>query len=133
MSKLMLGTLSLALLVAASACASEGNAQTSGAAIVRDDAASVTRLLDAVRGSDPLLCELATRDVDMHGSWSRWGPLGGSPIESDSASAAMRAHGVGEWCRQTLGYRLDVEHVVEHEGDDCVAVRDDVRADEGLD
>ncbi len=28
----------------------------------------------------------------------------------DSASAAMRAYGVGEWCRRTLGYRLDVEH-----------------------
>jgi pimeloyl-ACP methyl ester carboxylesterase len=22
----------------------------------------------------------------------------------------MRVHGVGEWCRQTLGYRLDVDH-----------------------
>ena len=22
----------------------------------------------------------------------------------------MRVHGVGEWCRQTLGYRLDLEH-----------------------
>ena len=28
---------------------------------------------------------------------------------SESASAAMRAYGVGEWCRQTLGYRLDLE------------------------
>jgi 3-oxoadipate enol-lactonase len=31
-------------------------------------------------------------------------------LDRDSASAAMRANGVGEWCRQTLGYRLDVEH-----------------------
>jgi pimeloyl-ACP methyl ester carboxylesterase len=31
-------------------------------------------------------------------------------LDRDSASAAMRAYGVGEWCRQTLGYRLDVEH-----------------------
>ncbi|HEY1797465.1 MAG TPA: alpha/beta hydrolase [Stellaceae bacterium] len=27
-----------------------------------------------------------------------------------SASDAMRAFGVGEWCRQTLGYRLDMDH-----------------------
>lgn len=27
----------------------------------------------------------------------------------ESASAAMRALGVGEWCQQTLGYRLDIE------------------------
>ena len=31
-------------------------------------------------------------------------------LDRESASAAMRAHGVGEWCRQTLGYRLDVDH-----------------------
>ncbi len=82
--------LGLALMVAGGvACVNESSAQTSGARVVRDDTASVARLLDAVRGSDPLLCELATRDVDMHGSWSRWGPMGSSPIEGDSASAAM--------------------------------------------
>lgn len=31
-------------------------------------------------------------------------------LDQESAPAAMRVHGVGEWCRQTLGYRLDVEH-----------------------
>jgi pimeloyl-ACP methyl ester carboxylesterase len=31
-------------------------------------------------------------------------------LDRENASAAMLAHGVGEWCRQTLGYRLDVEH-----------------------
>jgi pimeloyl-ACP methyl ester carboxylesterase len=31
-------------------------------------------------------------------------------LDRESASAAMRAYGVGEWCRRTLGYRLDVEH-----------------------
>src|SRR5579863_9452029 len=31
-------------------------------------------------------------------------------LDRESASAAMRAYGVGEWCRQTLGYRLDTEH-----------------------
>jgi HEAT repeat protein len=77
------------ILVGGAACAREGNAQAAGARIVRDDTASVARLLNAVRGSDPLLCELAVRDVDMHGSWSRWGPLGSSPIETDSTAAAM--------------------------------------------
>ena len=31
-------------------------------------------------------------------------------LEKNSASDAMRAYGVGEWCRRTLGYRLDMEH-----------------------
>jgi pimeloyl-ACP methyl ester carboxylesterase len=31
-------------------------------------------------------------------------------LDRGSASDAMRAYGVGEWCRQTLGYRLDMEH-----------------------
>jgi pimeloyl-ACP methyl ester carboxylesterase len=31
-------------------------------------------------------------------------------LDKPSASEAMRAYGVGEWCRQTLGYRLDMEH-----------------------
>ena len=31
-------------------------------------------------------------------------------LDKESASAAMRAYGVGEWCRQTLQYRLDMEH-----------------------
>jgi 3-oxoadipate enol-lactonase len=28
----------------------------------------------------------------------------------ESTAAAIHAHGTGEWCRQTLGYRLDLEH-----------------------
>jgi pimeloyl-ACP methyl ester carboxylesterase len=31
-------------------------------------------------------------------------------LDKATASAAMRAYGVGEWCRQTLQYRLDTEH-----------------------
>ena len=31
-------------------------------------------------------------------------------LDKATASDAMRAYGVGEWCRQTLGYRLDMEH-----------------------
>jgi 3-oxoadipate enol-lactonase len=34
-------------------------------------------------------------------------------LDRASASDAMRAYGVGEWCRQTLGYRLDMEHASE--------------------
>jgi pimeloyl-ACP methyl ester carboxylesterase len=30
-------------------------------------------------------------------------------LDRDNAGAAMRAYGVGEWCRRTLGYRLDTE------------------------
>ena len=31
-------------------------------------------------------------------------------LDRESAPEAMRAYGVGEWCRQTLGYRLDLDH-----------------------
>jgi len=31
-------------------------------------------------------------------------------LDRATASDAMRTYGVGEWCRQTLGYRLDTEH-----------------------
>jgi HEAT repeat protein len=73
------------------ACARDGNAQASGSRrqIVADDTASVTRLLNAVRGADPFLCELATRNVDAHGWWSRGGPPGDSPLDRDSASAML--------------------------------------------
>jgi hypothetical protein len=83
----------LPLLLAASlsACVREGNAQSAAATIVRDDTASVARLLQSVRGADPLFCELVTRSVDMHGWWSRWGPLSSNPLEIDSSSAALIA------------------------------------------
>src|SRR5580704_2369142 len=35
-------------------------------------------------------------------------------LDRATASDAMRAHGVGEWCRQTLGYRLDMEHATQN-------------------
>jgi HEAT repeat protein len=60
-----------------------------GHATVPDDTAALARLLRVVRGVDPLLCELATRNVDMHGWWSRWGPMAHSPLDVDSASAAL--------------------------------------------
>jgi len=31
-------------------------------------------------------------------------------LDKSSSSEAMRAYGVGPWCRQTLGYRLDLDH-----------------------
>ena len=31
-------------------------------------------------------------------------------LDQATAGEAMRVHGVGEWCRQTLGYRLDLGH-----------------------
>jgi pimeloyl-ACP methyl ester carboxylesterase len=31
-------------------------------------------------------------------------------LDKATSSEAMRAYGVGEWCRQTLGYRLDLDH-----------------------
>ena len=72
------------------ACAREGNAQSAASRlpVVPDDTASVARLLAAVRGSDPLLCELATRNVDQHNWWS-WGPTSSNPLETDSASTTL--------------------------------------------
>jgi hypothetical protein len=73
------------------ACMREGSAQAAVASTVTvaDDTAKLARLLSVVRGVDPLLCEMVTRNVDMHGSWSQWGPLGGNPLEADSAGAAL--------------------------------------------
>lgn len=80
-----------AAMVVGIACARDGNAQGAAARgpVVLDDTASVTRLLGAVRGADPFLCELATRSVDTHGWWSRGGPPGDSPLDRDSASAIL--------------------------------------------
>lgn len=81
----------LVALAAATACVQDGNAQASSPRrqIVRDDTAAVARLIAAVRGSDPFLCELAVRSVDTHGWWSRWGSMGDSPLDRDSSAAAM--------------------------------------------
>ena len=73
------------------ACARDGSAQTTSgqSRAVPDDTAAMVRLLSAVRGADPLFCEMATRNVDMHGWWSRWGPIADDPLETDSSSAAL--------------------------------------------
>jgi len=91
MRNLILGAVAATALAGAAGCTRDGNAQTSArvAPIVRDDTASVARLLNVVRGVDPVLCELATRHVDMHGRWSHWGNTSGDPLEMDSVSAAL--------------------------------------------
>jgi hypothetical protein len=77
-------------LAAATACVDEGRAQEAPrVAVVKDDTAALGRLLRSVRGVNPLLCELATRNVDMHGWWSRFGSMGGDPLQVDSSSAAL--------------------------------------------
>jgi HEAT repeat protein len=83
----------VAMVTIAAACARESSAQVAGTmrTTVADDTASLSRLLSVVRGVDPLLCELMTRNVDMHGSWSHWGPLSGNPLEADSTGAALIA------------------------------------------
>ena len=83
--------LAVVLLPAAAVCTQEGSAQT-GAGVVTipgDDTASIARFMSSVRGVNPLLCELATRTVDGHNGWSRWGSPGSDPLELDSASAAL--------------------------------------------
>jgi HEAT repeat protein len=80
-----------ALVMAAATCARDGNAQMASerVPVAPDDTTALNRVLNVVRGVDPLLCELATRSVDMHGSWSNWGSLGGNPLETDSAASAL--------------------------------------------
>jgi hypothetical protein len=82
-----IGVASVGLVAVLVACARDGNAQTA-TRTVRDDTASVARLLASVRGSDPLLCEMAIRNVDMNGWWSH-GPGDGGPLEMDSTSNAL--------------------------------------------
>jgi HEAT repeat protein len=83
------GAIAAVLVAVGVACAREGNAQAAREPLVPDDTASVARLLAVVRGADALVCEMATRNVDMRGWWSWGGPSGGSPLETDSASVAL--------------------------------------------
>ena len=79
-----------ATVISAVACARDGNAQSrTREPIVADDTASLARLLAAVRGSDPLLCEMAVRNADQRGWWGHWASMAGSPLDHDSASAAV--------------------------------------------
>src|SRR5258708_8576318 len=72
------------------ACANNSDAQ--GAERIRvipDDTAGIVKLLDVVRGANPLVCEMATRTAEMRGSWAMWGPLSGGPLVMDSVSAGL--------------------------------------------
>jgi 3-oxoadipate enol-lactonase len=50
-------------------------------------------------------------------------------LDRESTAAAIRACGVGEWCRRTLGYRLDLEHASEALREWCIAEMDKTRSD----
>jgi 3-oxoadipate enol-lactonase len=50
-------------------------------------------------------------------------------LGQESTVAAIRAHGTGEWCRRTLGYRLDLEHASEELREWCIAEMDKTRPD----
>ena len=50
-------------------------------------------------------------------------------LDRESTAAAIRAHGTGEWCRRTLGYRLDIEHASEALREWCIAEMDKTRPD----
>jgi 3-oxoadipate enol-lactonase len=50
-------------------------------------------------------------------------------LDKSSSSEAMRAYGVGAWCRQTLGYRLDLDHADPKLQDWVVAEMDRTRPD----
>ncbi|MGC2201975.1 MAG: alpha/beta hydrolase [Stellaceae bacterium] len=50
-------------------------------------------------------------------------------LDQSSTAAAIEAYGVGEWCRRTLGYRLDLEHASEQLRQWCIAEMDKTRPD----
>jgi pimeloyl-ACP methyl ester carboxylesterase len=50
-------------------------------------------------------------------------------LDKATASDAMEAYGVGHWCRQTLGYRLDLDHADKNLQDWVVNEMDRVRPD----
>ena len=81
--------LTFGALLAAAACVRDGRAQD--IVMVRSDTAAVSQYLEAVRGSNPIVCELATRNADAAGWWSRFGSLGDNPLDVDSASASVVA------------------------------------------
>jgi hypothetical protein len=74
------------LLLVVAACARDGRAQ---GVPVRDEAVALSRYLDAVRGANPMLCELAARNADASGWWSRFGPLGDNPLDVDSVASSV--------------------------------------------
>ena len=50
-------------------------------------------------------------------------------LDRENTAAAIRAFGTGEWCRRTLGYRLDIEHASERLREWCITEMDKTRPD----
>jgi pimeloyl-ACP methyl ester carboxylesterase len=50
-------------------------------------------------------------------------------LDRADVSAAIRAYGTGEWCRRTLGYRLDLDHASGELQEWCIAEMDRTRPD----
>ena len=66
-----------------------------------------------------VLCNTPTRISDeIRGTYA---------LDQESTAAAIRAYGTGEWCRRTLGYRLDLEHASEQLQEWCIAEMDKTR------
>ncbi|MBV8937775.1 MAG: alpha/beta fold hydrolase, partial [Alphaproteobacteria bacterium] len=68
-----------------------------------------------------VLCNTPTRISDeIRGIYS---------LGRESTAAAIRANGTGAWCRQTLGYRLDLDHASAELQEWVVAEMDKTRPD----
>ena len=68
-----------------------------------------------------VLCNTPTRiSEDIKGIYA---------LDQESTAAAIRAYGTGEWCRRTLGYRLDLEHADAALREWCIAEMDKTRPD----
>jgi 3-oxoadipate enol-lactonase len=50
-------------------------------------------------------------------------------LDQESTAAAIRTYGTGEWCRRTLGYRLDLDHADTELREWCIAEMDKTRPD----
>ncbi|MBV8132387.1 MAG: alpha/beta hydrolase [Alphaproteobacteria bacterium] len=50
-------------------------------------------------------------------------------LDRESTAAAIRSYGTGEWCRRTLGYRLDIEHAPAPLREWCINEMDKTRPD----
>jgi 3-oxoadipate enol-lactonase len=68
-----------------------------------------------------VLCNTPTRIPDeIRGIYS---------LGQQSTAVAIRTHGTGEWCRQTLSYRLDLEHASPELQEWVIAEMDRTRPD----
>ena len=68
-----------------------------------------------------VLCNTPTRiSEDIKGIYA---------LDQESTAAAIRAYGTGEWCRRTLGYRLDLEYADATLREWCIAEMDKTRPD----